>query len=132
MGKEAPGVLEVPDTVRNRGKLKVIPMVGWTRAMRWPETGLTFVPTSGGIRNWDAVQGFPMTGLGSYFDPSPKVNFDIGLPGVISPWCGGLVFCVNVSGVTLPHSPTMSRGEMAGANRINPRTGLPMPPKGWS
>jgi uncharacterized protein YbbC (DUF1343 family) len=78
MAKEAPGVLEVPDAVRARGKLTVIPMRGWTRSMRWPETGLTFVPTSGGIQNWDSVQGYPMTGLGSYFNLDPKVNFDIG------------------------------------------------------
>ena len=78
MGKEAPGVLEIPEEARLRGRLTVVPMRGWTRAMRWPETGLTFVPTSGGIQTWDAVQGYPMTGLGSYFDLSPKVNFDIG------------------------------------------------------
>ena len=78
MAKEAPGVLEVPDAVRARGKLTVIPMRGWTRAMRWPETGLKFVPTSGLVQDFDAVQGYPMTGLGSYFDLRPKVNFDTG------------------------------------------------------
>ncbi|MBM3852628.1 MAG: DUF1343 domain-containing protein, partial [Verrucomicrobia bacterium] len=78
MAKEAPGVLEVSDAVRARGRLKVITMRGWTRAMRWPDTGLKFVPTSGMIRDFEAVQGYPMTGLGSYFDPNPKVNFDLG------------------------------------------------------
>ncbi len=77
MAKEAPGVLEVTEAVRARGKLTVIPMRGWSRAMRWPETGLNFVATSGYVQNWDAVQGYPMTGLGTYFDP--KVNFDIGV-----------------------------------------------------
>lgn len=76
MAKEAPGVLEVPDAVRARGRLTVIPMRGWTRSMRWPETGLNYVATSGLVQNWDAVQGYPMTGLGSYWDP--KANFDIG------------------------------------------------------
>lgn len=78
MAKEAPGVLAIPDAVRARGRLKVVTMRGWTRAMRWPDTGLRFVPTSGMIQDFEAVQGYPMTGLGSYFDPSPKVNFDIG------------------------------------------------------
>ena len=78
MAKEAPHVLDVPDAVRARGRLTVIPMRGWTRAMRWPETGLTFIATSGYVQNWDAVQGYPMTGLGAYFDLNPKVNFDIG------------------------------------------------------
>jgi len=78
MAKEAPGVLEVSDAVRARGRLKVITMRGWTRAMRWPDTGLKFVPTSGMIRDFEAVQGYPMTGLGSYFDSNPKVNFDLG------------------------------------------------------
>lgn len=78
MGKEAPGVLEIPEATRLHGKLTVVSMRGWTRAMRWSETGLPWVPTSGGIQNWDAVQGYPMTGLGSYFDLSAKVNFDTG------------------------------------------------------
>ena len=78
MAKEAPRVLDVPDAVRARGKLTVVPMRGWTRAMRWPETGLKFVPTSGLVQTWDAVQGYPMTGLGAYFDLRPAVNFDIG------------------------------------------------------
>jgi uncharacterized protein YbbC (DUF1343 family) len=78
MAKEAPGVLAVSDEVRKRGKLKVVTMRGWTRAMRWPETGLKFIATSGMIQDFEAVQGYPMTGLGSYFDASPKVNFDLG------------------------------------------------------
>lgn len=78
MAKEAPGVLAVSDEVRKRGRLKVVTMRGWTRAMRWPETGLKFIATSGMIQDFEAVQGYPMTGLGSYFDLNPKVNFDIG------------------------------------------------------
>ncbi|HXA80216.1 MAG TPA: DUF1343 domain-containing protein, partial [Opitutaceae bacterium] len=34
MAKEVPGVLDVPDAVRARGKLTIIPMRGWRRAMR--------------------------------------------------------------------------------------------------
>jgi uncharacterized protein YbbC (DUF1343 family) len=73
MAREAPAVLDVSDAVRQRGKLTVIPMRGWTRAMRWPETGLTWVPTSKGIPTWEAVQGYPMVGLGAFWDP-PRID----------------------------------------------------------
>jgi uncharacterized protein YbbC (DUF1343 family) len=42
----------------------VIPMQGWRRAMRLPETGLTFVPTSPYIQDFAACVGYAMTGLG--------------------------------------------------------------------
>ena len=76
MAKETPGTLAVPEAVRVRGKLRVVTMRGWTRSMRWPDTGLKFVPTSKMIRDFAAVEGYPMTGLGSYFDP--KAGFDLG------------------------------------------------------
>lgn len=52
------------EAVRTHGKLTVVPMRGWTRAMRWPETGLTWIPTSPKIPDFAAVQGYPMVGLG--------------------------------------------------------------------
>ncbi|MBS0632808.1 MAG: DUF1343 domain-containing protein [Verrucomicrobia bacterium] len=64
MAKEAPGVLAVPDAVRIRGQLTVVPMRGWRRAMRWPDTGLTWIPTSPMMPDYGAVMGYPMTGLG--------------------------------------------------------------------
>ncbi|MEO8866172.1 MAG: DUF1343 domain-containing protein [Opitutaceae bacterium] len=73
MAKEAPGVLAVSEAVRKRGKLTVIPMRGWRRAMRWPETGLTWVPTSTLIQDFSAVQGYPMVGLGAFWNP-PKID----------------------------------------------------------
>lgn len=76
MAKEAPGVLDVKDAVRERGKLTVIPMRGWLRSMRWPETGLTWVPTSQMVQDFSACIGYAMVGLGTYFDPKSK--FDIG------------------------------------------------------
>lgn len=59
-----PGVLEVPEAVRRKGRLTIVPMRGWKRAMRWPETGLRFVPTSPMVRDFPAVMGYAMTGLG--------------------------------------------------------------------
>lgn len=64
MAKEAPGVLAVPDAVRVRGQLTVVPMRGWRRSMRWPDTGLTWIPTSPMMQDYAAVMGYPMTGLG--------------------------------------------------------------------
>ena len=60
----APGVLDVPEAVRAKGKLTVIPMRGWKRSMRWPETGLRFVPTSPLVQDFAAVVGYAMVGLG--------------------------------------------------------------------
>jgi len=66
MAAKAPGVLAVSDAVRQRGRLVVVPMRGWRRAMRWPETGLTFVPTSPYVQDFAACMGYAMTGLGCY------------------------------------------------------------------
>jgi uncharacterized protein YbbC (DUF1343 family) len=76
MAKEAPGVLAVTEDVRARGKLTIVPMLGWKRTMRWPETGLTWIPTSPMIQDFSAVVGYAMVGLGTYWDPRAK--FDIG------------------------------------------------------
>jgi uncharacterized protein YbbC (DUF1343 family) len=64
MAAKAPGVLDVPESVRAKGKLTVIPMQGWKRSMRWPETGLTFVPTSPLVQDFPAAVGYAMIGLG--------------------------------------------------------------------
>jgi uncharacterized protein YbbC (DUF1343 family) len=61
---QGPGVLDLPEEVRQRGRLTVIPMKGWRRSMRWPETGLTFVPTSPFVQDFAACVGYAMTGLG--------------------------------------------------------------------
>jgi uncharacterized protein YbbC (DUF1343 family) len=65
MAKEAPGILKIPDARRVAGRLVVVPMRGWRRSMRWPDTGLSWVPTSQQIPDFSAVEGYPMTGLGT-------------------------------------------------------------------
>lgn len=62
-----PSGLAISDTLRSRGKLTVIPMRGWRRSMQWPDTGLTFVPTSTNIRDFETCQAYPMTGIGCMF-----------------------------------------------------------------
>ncbi|MDR0902359.1 MAG: DUF1343 domain-containing protein [Opitutaceae bacterium] len=64
MAAGTPGWLDVPEAVRARGRLAVVRMGGWRRAMRWPDTGLNFVATSPHIRDFSAVMGYAMTGLG--------------------------------------------------------------------
>ncbi len=59
-----PGGLAITEAARAKGKLTVIPMRGWTRAMLWPDTGLPFIGTSGLVLDFAACEGYPMTGLG--------------------------------------------------------------------
>ena len=59
-----PDGIAVSAAARARGKLSVIPMRGWRRTMRWPDTGLRFVPTSTNIRDFETCEAYPMTGLG--------------------------------------------------------------------
>ncbi|MFP4166372.1 MAG: DUF1343 domain-containing protein [Opitutales bacterium] len=59
------GWLDISDSVRRSGKLKVVPMRGWRRDMLWSETGLPWTPTSPYIADLSAVLGYAMTGLGA-------------------------------------------------------------------
>jgi uncharacterized protein YbbC (DUF1343 family) len=70
--KGQPGVLKVPEAVRQKGRLSVIAMRGWRRSMRWSETGLAWVPTSPYIPDFSAVIGYPMTGLGCFMADPPN------------------------------------------------------------
>ncbi len=65
MAASEPGILQIPDAVRRKGHLTVVPMRGWTRAMRWPDTRLPWVATSPNMATFEAVAGYPMTGLGT-------------------------------------------------------------------
>jgi len=43
--------------------LRVVAMDGYTRAMLWPDTGLSWVQTSPNIPEWDTTLVYPATGL---------------------------------------------------------------------
>jgi uncharacterized protein YbbC (DUF1343 family) len=78
MCKHAPGVLGVDDAVRQSGKLTVVPMRGWNRAMRWSETGLKWVPTS------PPLSDIPWSGWGHIWVDSatgwgPSIRFAVSL-----------------------------------------------------
>lgn len=65
MAKYQTGCLNIDDRTRKKGRLRVVPMQGWKRSMRWPQTGLRWIPTSPYIQNLSAVLGYAMTGLGA-------------------------------------------------------------------
>ncbi len=78
MAKNAPRVLAVTEKVRAKGKLTVVPMRGWTRSMRWPDTELPWVQTSPMITSYDAVIGYAMIGLGCEQTPWRQVALPAG------------------------------------------------------
>jgi uncharacterized protein YbbC (DUF1343 family) len=59
-----PGLLDAPEEKRATARLTVVPMRGWRRSMRWPDTGLTFVATSQNVPDFRAVVGYAAIGLG--------------------------------------------------------------------
>lgn len=65
MAKNKPGVLKIPERLRRKGRLQIVPMSGWRRSTMWTRTGLDWVPTSPAIPDLSAVMGYPMTGLGA-------------------------------------------------------------------
>lgn len=64
MAHSESGVLPIPDEVRRRGQLEVVPMQNWSRDMMWTDTGLRWIPTSPAIPDVAAAMGYAMTGLG--------------------------------------------------------------------
>lgn len=65
IAKLTEGWLDLPQSVRNSGRLTIIPMKNWRRSMTWDQTGLEWVPTSPGIPTLSSVLGYAMTGLGA-------------------------------------------------------------------
>jgi uncharacterized protein YbbC (DUF1343 family) len=59
-----PDALKLTDEQRETARLTVVPMRGWKRSMRWPDTGLTWQPTSYYVSDFPAVEGYAMLGLG--------------------------------------------------------------------
>jgi uncharacterized protein YbbC (DUF1343 family) len=65
IAKHSPGWMETPNSIREKGKLTIVPMQGWSRDMLWTQTGLRWIPTSPYIPDLSAVLGYAMTGLGA-------------------------------------------------------------------
>lgn len=60
-----PKVIDTPDAAREKGRLTVVPMRGWRRSMRWPDTGLRWIATSPMVPTYEAAVGYAMIGLGT-------------------------------------------------------------------
>lgn len=65
LAKSMPDWMNIEKKIRERGRLKVIPMRGWKRSMLWPQTGLKWIATSPYIPSFSSVLGYAMTGLGA-------------------------------------------------------------------
>lgn len=65
MAKEEWGWLNLSAKDQKSGKLRVVPMQGWTRSMFWSDTGLDWKATSPSIKDLSAVLGYALTGLGA-------------------------------------------------------------------
>jgi uncharacterized protein YbbC (DUF1343 family) len=112
---QEPGALAISDSVRNRGRLTIIPMRGWKREMRWTETGLNFVATSEYIRDFAAVVGYAMVGLGcefSGFTHGIGVNYPfrgLAFKGIPADRLAADLTALRVPGVTF-HSVALTEG----------------------
>lgn len=77
LAKDLPRIMAVPgatginvsDKVREKGRLTIVPMQGWRRSMRWPDTGLKWVRTSPMVPTYEAAVGYAMVGLGTQNTP---------------------------------------------------------------
>lgn len=65
-------------------RLRVVPMTGYSRAMLWPNTGLTWTRTSPNIPTWETTLLYPATGLVGAFG----INNGVGL-GMPFAFAGG-------------------------------------------
>ncbi len=117
MAKNQPGVMEVAENVRRRGRLEVIPMQGWKRGMMWAQTGLNWVPTSPAIPDLSAALGYPMTGLGAQlggFQHGYGTQWPFRLlqfPGTPPETIAAALTSRNISGLDFPVVPFNVKGQ---------------------
>ena len=67
-------------------RLDVIPCVGWTRAMRWPETGLPWVPTSPAMPSYESAELYPGTCLFEATNLSVGRGTEVPFQQIGAPW----------------------------------------------
>jgi uncharacterized protein YbbC (DUF1343 family) len=83
-------------------QLTVVPMQGWKRAMRWPQTGLAWVPTSPNIPTFESALAYP--GMG--FVGETAVNEGRGTPTPFTllgaPWLDGPRIAERLNALALP------------------------------
>ncbi|MBM3908310.1 MAG: DUF1343 domain-containing protein [Gemmatimonadetes bacterium] len=67
-------------------RLDVVACDGWTRAMRWPDTGLPWVPTSPAMPSFEGAQLYPGTCLFEATNVSVARGTDAPFQQVGAPW----------------------------------------------
>ena len=73
--------------------LSVVPMLGWTRGMRFEQTGLPWIPTSPNIPEPSTPFFYPVTGLlGELRLVSIGVGFTLPFKIVVAPWIDRKLF----------------------------------------
>ncbi len=67
-------------------RLDVIPCAGWTRAMRWPDTGLPWVPTSPAMPSYESAELYPGTCIFEATNLSVARGTDAPFQQIGAPW----------------------------------------------
>lgn len=67
-------------------ELEVIPVSGWNRRQLWPDTGLSFIPTSPSITSFDAALCYPGTSFFEATNLSAGRGTDYPFSQIGSPW----------------------------------------------
>ncbi len=84
-------------------KLTVVPLEGWTRSMKWQDTGLPWIPTSTHNQRIDDVWAMAITGE---FGELHSVNEGVGYPApfqyVGAPWIDSIRLAKELNGRDLP------------------------------
>ena len=82
--------------------LTVVPMTGWRRSMRWPETGLAWRKTSPNIATFEAALVYAGTGLFEATAVSDGRGTPTPFQVVGAPWADGERMAVELNGAGLP------------------------------
>jgi uncharacterized protein YbbC (DUF1343 family) len=93
--------------------LRVIQMIGWTRDMHWPDTGLPFVPTSPAMPDYLTALAYPGTCLFEGTNLSEGRGTDAPFRTIGAPWVDAPVVTARFNGLHLP-------GVHAGATTFSP------------
>ncbi|HEX3008072.1 MAG TPA: DUF1343 domain-containing protein [Bacteroidales bacterium] len=110
--------------------LKVIPMKGWKRSMRFEDTGLPWIPSSPHIPHAHTPYFYPATGiLGELYVMNIGVGYTLPFQLIAAPWVDADSLTTNLNGLKIPglvFSPvhykpyySTSKGEMTHGIQIH-------------
>ncbi len=82
--------------------LQVIPMTGWRRDMRWPATGLPWVPTSPNIPSFDSALVYPGIGMVGELEVSEGRGTPTPFQMFGAPWVDAITLLSRLRELQLP------------------------------